>query len=281
MVPKQIMRGENNLFGQVFAMWPEVNNGGGVRRNRRRKFTPKSRLILPIDNRIVPAKSRTRHVPSWNIASLNSEPDMLTEVKSTNESTTGSAAAECRTKESQPIRLWLVDDNDRLRNTVAELLARTQGVECTRSFSSATELLSALASKVGPDVILLDIQMGEENGLDAVRPIKSLARDTRVFMFTTMDDHKWRKRALEDGASGFLLKRCPIEEIVETIRKPCESGEQTTPRRRRQNRKTEHVKLSHERRANDLGAASAVRPSEGKRSDVFNRCLRILRDFWN
>ena len=75
-----------------------------------------------------------------------------------------------------PIRLWLVDDNDRLRNTVAELLTRIQGIECARSFSSATALLSALASKAGPDVILLDIQMGNENGLDAVRPIKSLSR---------------------------------------------------------------------------------------------------------
>ncbi len=66
---------------------------------------------------------------------------------------------------SAPIRLWLVDDNVSLRNTVAELLARERAVECTRSFSSATALLSALASKIGPDVILLDIQMGDENGL--------------------------------------------------------------------------------------------------------------------
>src|SRR5690242_15207372 len=87
-----------------------------------------------------------------------------------------------------PIRLWLVDDNEELRQMLAELLAANRGIECTHSFGSANAALSALASKAGPDVILLDINMGQENGLDAVRPIRSLSRSTRVFMFTTFFD---------------------------------------------------------------------------------------------
>src|SRR5258706_4275265 len=74
------------------------------------------------------------------------------------------------------VRVWLVDDNDQLRTLVAEMLGRENGIECARHFSSPDALLSELASKPGPDVILLDVQMGDRNGLDAVRPIKSLTR---------------------------------------------------------------------------------------------------------
>jgi CheY-like chemotaxis protein len=176
--------------------------------------------------------------------------------------------------ETPPIRLWLVDDNDRIRNTVAELLARIQGVECARSFSSATAALSALASKVGPDVILLDIQMGEENGLDALRPIKSLARNTRVFMFTTLADDQAKTRARENGASGFLLKRCPIEEIVSTIRQPGEFDGLPATRRRR-------VPAVEKLPAHRPVGQRAPRTRSDAKSDLLQRCLVALRSFWN
>lgn len=147
--------------------------------------------------------------------------------------TSASPAPDAGEIRSAPIRLWLVDDNDRLRHTLAELLGREPGIECTRSFSSATAALSALASKSGPDVILLDVQMGPENGLDAVRPIKSLSRHTRVFMFTTLEDGQARARALEEGASGFLLKRYPIGEIVDSIRRPACAEKHPVVRRKR------------------------------------------------
>ena len=92
------------------------------------------------------------------------------------------------------VRVWLVDDNEPVRTLVAEMLRRFGGIECARHFSSPDELLSTLASKPGPDVILLDVQMGERNGIDAVRPIKSLTRSTRVMMFTSCNDREWRSR---------------------------------------------------------------------------------------
>ena len=183
--------------------------------------------------------------------------------------------------ETPSIRLWLVDDNDRLRNTVAELLARVEGIECDRSFSSATAALSALASKTGPDVILLDIQMGSENGLDAVRPIKSLSRNTRVFMFTTLADEYARVRARENGADGFLLKRCPIEEIVQTIRKPGEFDGVPVPRRRRTaTLESSVVNCPSDKRSQTTSPISHSSRSE-KRPDVFKRALGVLRSFWN
>ena len=119
---------------------------------------------------------------------------------------------------STPISLWLVDDNRRLRATLSELFERCEGIRCTGTFSSPNEVLSALASKVGPDVILLDVHMGDMNGLDAIRPIKSLSRATQVLMLTTFFDSESEARALTSGASGFLLKSFPIETILKSIR---------------------------------------------------------------
>ncbi len=118
----------------------------------------------------------------------------------------------------QPINVWLVDDNQPLRSPLREILDQCDGLRCQATFHSPNAVLSALASKTGPDVILLDIQMGEACGLDAIRPIKALSRSTQVLMLTTFFDSKSKKRALNDGASGFLLKHFSIEQIQASIK---------------------------------------------------------------
>jgi len=138
-----------------------------------------------------------------------------------------------RTEKSEAVRVWLVDDNDQLRTMVAELLGQFGGIDCARHFSSPDELLSTLASKPGPDVILLDVQMGDRNGLDAVRPIKSLTRSTRVLMFTTCYNEAWRERALGDGASDYLLKSDGMDRVAARIRTPAEDPASGLVTRRR------------------------------------------------
>lgn len=117
-----------------------------------------------------------------------------------------------------PINLWVVDDNRRMRDTMMELFERCQGIRCTAAFHSPNAVLSALASKVGPDVILLDLNLGEHNGIDAIRPIKSLSPSTQVLMFTTFFDAEYKTRAITSGASDFLLKSFPLEKIIASIR---------------------------------------------------------------
>lgn len=129
-----------------------------------------------------------------------------------------------------PINIWLVDDNRTLRSTLMEILEKCEGLHCTATFHSPNALLSALASKAGPDVILLDIQMGEANGLDAIRPIKALSRSTQVLMLTTFFDTDQKRKALTAGASGFLLKRFPIEQILDSIQ---EASKHPVPHLRR------------------------------------------------
>ena len=118
-----------------------------------------------------------------------------------------------------PIKVWLVDDDDSYRSLLAGLLVGQPGIACPRQFNSPDAVLSTLASKSGPDVLLLDVHMRERNGLDAIRPIKSLARSTRVLMLTTFYDSHCHSRALEEGASGFLLKSAEVRQLAEHIRK--------------------------------------------------------------
>ena len=116
-----------------------------------------------------------------------------------------------------PVIIWLVDDDRCLRDTLKDILEKCSSVRCTAAFHSPNAVLSVLASKAGPDVILLDLQMCGASGLDAIRPIKALARTTQVVMLTSCFDDEAKRRALTNGASDFLLKRYPVERILVSI----------------------------------------------------------------
>jgi DNA-binding NarL/FixJ family response regulator len=158
------------------------------------------------------------------------------------------------------LQVWLVDDNSMLRGLIAEILERESGIRCSRQFDSPNGLLSTLASRTGPDVILLDVQMGELNGLDALPAIKSLARDTRVFMLTTFFNPAWHKQAMESGASGYHLKGESLERLVHSIQD--RSSTETPVRRRRPScRATPAERMDKPESA--AASAKTVRPRTG------------------
>jgi len=137
----------------------------------------------------------------------------------------GTAASACglKAKRLGSERVWLVDDNHRFRSLLAGLLDG-EGFECERDFPNPDEALAALACETPPDIILLDIQMGKYNGLDAIRPFKAAARDTHVLMLTTFAPPEARKRAFSEGASDFMLKSWSLEEIASHMRQAMEFG---------------------------------------------------------
>ncbi len=98
------------------------------------------------------------------------------------------------------------------------------GFKCERQFASPPEVLEALSRETAPDIILLDVEMGEHNGLEAVRPIKALAPEAHVLMLTTFSGPGGRERAFREGASDFMLKSWRMPEIVSHIRQAMEFG---------------------------------------------------------
>jgi len=127
-------------------------------------------------------------------------------------------------REAKSTRIWMVDDNATFRSLLGNLLKDEADFACERQFSSPPAVLEALSRETAPDIILLDIEMGEHNGLDAIRPIKALAPETHVLMLTTFSGPGSRERAFREGASDFMLKTWPIPKIAGHMRQAMEFG---------------------------------------------------------
>lgn len=119
-----------------------------------------------------------------------------------------------------PISIWLADDRPGILELIAELMESNDGFRCVRQFPSAEAVLDALKSETPPDAILMDVNMGGMTGVEAIRPIKSLAGETRVFIMTTFYDSTVVSGAREAGAAGFLLKSGDWQDAVERILDP-------------------------------------------------------------
>ena len=113
--------------------------------------------------------------------------------------------------------VWLVDDNDAIRDLLPQLLDEQLSLQVTRTFAKPIQALAAAQEGTAADVILLDVHLRGENGLDYVRPLLEWAPDTRVIMFTTFMNPDDETRALSEGASAYLLKSAGVEQIARTI----------------------------------------------------------------
>jgi DNA-binding NarL/FixJ family response regulator len=115
------------------------------------------------------------------------------------------------------LRVWVVDDNAALRELFAHLLTKQPGIRCARQFPSAEAVLATLAEERPPDMIILDVNLGGQSGLSAIRPIKKLAPSVKVLMMTMFSNGHYEAEAFHSGASGFLLKSYGIDEIAKLI----------------------------------------------------------------
>ena len=141
---------------------------------------------------------------------MNSFQDMCVETAEVNHRSQRSAPGASHLSN----RVWLVDDDEELRPLLAGLLARVEGIGCCREFALPQGLLSALRPETAPDLILLDVHFGAQNGIDFIQPIKALAPATRVVMMSVFCDLLEASRALQAGASGYLLKVAVPEQIL-------------------------------------------------------------------
>lgn len=115
------------------------------------------------------------------------------------------------------VRVWLTDDNALIRSTVNSLLEQAGGFVCEQEFDSAEALLQALETRPHPDVILMDIEMGGMNGVEALRPIRALAPGVRVLIMTAFFDPIYEKQAMRRGAAAFLVKSYAFARIPKEI----------------------------------------------------------------
>lgn len=123
----------------------------------------------------------------------------------------------------KPIKVALCEDNDHFRESLHQFIADSPGYEVSFSLSSAENILDHLAVNA-PDVILMDIDMPQLNGIKATSLVKSHFPEIDVLILTVYDDDDKIFDAILSGASGYLLKKTTPVRILEAIAEIKEGG---------------------------------------------------------
>src|SRR5215469_8722378 len=121
------------------------------------------------------------------------------------------------------ITVSIVDDEADLRKHISGYLAATGNIRCVSAYASAEEALAHLPQDK-PDVILMDINLGEMDGIECVHHLTTLMPEALVLMLTVFEDTERIFRALSAGASGYLLKRLSPKKLLEAIEEVCAGG---------------------------------------------------------
>jgi len=126
-----------------------------------------------------------------------------------------------------PNSISIVEDNDKLRATLAKVISRTEGLRFVSDYANAEDALADLP-RVKPAIVLMDINLPGMNGVECVRKLKALLPKTQVMMLTVYEDTENIFKALAAGANGYMLKRTPIKELIEAIRELQRGGSPMT-----------------------------------------------------
>jgi len=124
----------------------------------------------------------------------------------------------------QPTRIWLVEDNETLRKTVARVLARQKDMDCTQQYDRCEDALQALVDGERPDVILFDLGLPGMSGIEGIKRIKAVLPEIEMLVFSVFEDNEKVFDAICAGASGYLLKSSSMGEIPDAIREVLAGG---------------------------------------------------------
>ncbi|HKI70996.1 MAG TPA: response regulator transcription factor [Verrucomicrobiae bacterium] len=122
-----------------------------------------------------------------------------------------------------PVKVSIVEDNDRVRESLTSLIEGAPGFRCVGAHRSAEAALK-LVPEEKPDVVLMDIHLPRLCGIDCVRKLKAIEPHLLVLMLTAYEDDDLIFQALKAGANGYLVKQTPPSEILAAIEEVHEGG---------------------------------------------------------
>ena len=126
------------------------------------------------------------------------------------------------------IRVLVVDDHGIVRAGICRLLEAEPDMEVTGETGSGHEAVR-LCRELRPDVVLLDFALPDLDGLEVTRQIVEMDQGTKVLILTMYSSEEYAFRLLRSGASGFLVKGSPAEEMLLALRKVTREGRYVTP----------------------------------------------------
>jgi two-component system NarL family response regulator len=116
-----------------------------------------------------------------------------------------------------PIRVLIADDHALFRRGLEMVLQGEAGLDLVGQASDGAEAVQ-MASEVVPDVVLMDIRMPKITGIEAARQMKEAAPSAKIIILTISDEEEDLFEAIRAGASGYLLKDIPLDELADSVR---------------------------------------------------------------
>lgn len=117
---------------------------------------------------------------------------------------------------TEPLTILIVDDHPLFRKGVVQLISTSKSFTIIAEASSGMEGVD-LVRKLQPDMVLLDLNMNEMSGIDALRAMKAMDIDTRIIMLTVSNHAEDVVEAIRAGADGYLLKDMEPEDLVTSL----------------------------------------------------------------
>ncbi|MEA2213230.1 MAG: hypothetical protein QOF83_3178 [Solirubrobacteraceae bacterium] len=131
------------------------------------------------------------------------------------------------------IRLLIADDHPLVRNALTQLLGGVDEIDVVAVAADGREAVDrALATS--PDVVLMDLEMPELNGIEASRALQAAGSSARIVVLTTFSDRERIIGALDAGALGYLLKDAEPEEIIRGVQAAAKGDSPLAPRAARE-----------------------------------------------
>ena len=127
------------------------------------------------------------------------------------------------------IRILLTDDHTLFRQGIRTLLSAESDLEIVGEAANGAEAVEKV-TEFRPDVVLMDIGMPGLSSFEATRQIKKLRPDTKILFLTMYDDEDYLVQCMEVGASGYVLKDSPAQQLLAALRDVYRGGSYLSPR---------------------------------------------------
>jgi DNA-binding NarL/FixJ family response regulator len=128
-----------------------------------------------------------------------------------------------------PVRVVLADDQELMRTGFRMVLSSAEDLTVVGEAADGAEAV-ALAARVDPDVVVMDVRMPGMDGIEATRRIVAAGPRPRILILTTFDLDEYAFAGLRAGASGFLLKSVPPEQLIDAVRTVASGDAVVAPR---------------------------------------------------
>ena len=126
------------------------------------------------------------------------------------------------------IRIFIADDHEIARSGIRVVVEAAQGIAIVGEAGTAAEVLMKIQN-TPVDVLILDVGMPGQSGLEILREVKSLSPKTEILIYTLHSEDEYGLPALRLGAAGYLTKSRPMREIVKAIQTIASGGKYFTP----------------------------------------------------